>query len=492
MNNNSKTSMQLSTAARWFESQAKRGFRSAIPASENTQHSANQEHTHYVADVSSLLSATEASASSTLLTAFIAYLARLTLHSEQVLAVKAAPLSQQIALFNIDLTSDFSQAIRECETTLASAAPVSNEALSQLAQQHELESHAGCAAFTQLGFASCSQSAEVNLSQMAILLCLRHTESGYSCEMSFATALYSEAIAHSLFSGFLGFLEAATSTPQAPLNTLALVGEQAETLLALGQPSYQAKAEISDLVSVFRARVAAHPQQIAVREEALHLTYEQLNKRSEQLAHILQGLGVSSGDTVAVALPRSVALVETCLAIVKLGAAYVPIALNTPIERLTLLHEQCQFAALVCGESFTLRVPDVAVINLDKTALSEAAIEPVISELDPSTRACILYTSGSTGKPKGVILKHGGLNRIALNLDHVDTDQSSVVAFCNNTAFDACSFEMWLALLNGASLAVISQEQVQDPRRFGNALTQHGVTHSFLTVALVNLYVQVD
>ncbi|RXF01555.1 non-ribosomal peptide synthase/polyketide synthase [Pseudoalteromonas sp. PS5] len=492
MNNNSKTSMQLSTAARWFESQAKRGFRSAIPASENTQHSANHEHTHYVADVSSLLSATEASASSTLLTAFIAYLARLTLHSEQVLAVQAAPLSQQIALFNIDFTSDFSQAIRECETTLASAAPVSNEALSQMAQQHELESHAGCAAFTQLGFASCSQSAEVNLSQMAILLCLRHTESGYSCEMSFATALYSEAIAHSLFSGFLGFLEAATSTPQAPLNTLALVGEQAETLLELGQPSYQAKAEISDLVSVFRARVAAHPQQIAVREEALHLTYEQLDKRSEQLAHILQGLGVSSGDTVAVALPRSVALVETCLAIVKLGAAYVPIALNTPIERLTLLHEQCQFAALVCGESFTLRVPDVAVINLDKTALSEAAIEPVISELDPSTRACILYTSGSTGKPKGVILKHGGLNRIALNLEHVDTDQSSVVAFCNNTAFDACSFEMWLALLNGASLAVISQEQVQDPRRFGNALTQHGVTHSFLTVALVNLYVQVD
>jgi len=226
--------------------------------------------------------------------------------------------------------------------------------------------------------------------------------------------------------------------------------------------------------AVFERQVQNAPDALAVIDGGNSLTYSQLNARANQLAHYLIGKGVGRGDCVPVIMERSVRLLIAQLAILKCGAAYAPIDTRTPRDRRQFMLADSAAKCVLSDEP-----TDIGGYSTDNPGVSVAACDP----------AYLMYTSGSTGKPKGVVIAHRGINRLSINGGYGQIGPGDRVAHCSNPAFDAATFEIWAALLNGATVLIVPQATVLDAQRLADALTRHSVTVLFLTTALFNQHV---
>ena len=238
---------------------------------------------------------------------------------------------------------------------------------------------------------------------------------------------------------------------------------------------------------VFEAQAQARPDAVAVLHGEQRISYGELNRRANRLAHHLLGLGVCPGDNVAILLPRSVALLVSQLAILKCAAAYVPLDISAPAERQGFMLQDSGAAWLLTGsdcsvESAAQRL-DLDTLGLD----SHPDHNPGLLQSSQSV-AYIMYTSGSTGMPKGVLVPHRGITRLVLNNGYADFNPNDRVAFASNPAFDASTMDVWGPLLNGGQVQVIDHATLLDPLAFGAALK--GATVLFVTTALFNQYVQ--
>ncbi|HEK1766336.1 TPA: amino acid adenylation domain-containing protein [Pseudomonas putida] len=240
---------------------------------------------------------------------------------------------------------------------------------------------------------------------------------------------------------------------------------------------------------LFEQQVARHPLSIAARDGAHSLTYGELNEQANRLAHHLIEQGVAPGDHVAILLPRSLALLQAQLAVVKCGAAYVPLDIHAPAERQGFMVQDCQAVALICDSSATLSYR-ARRIDLDRLDLNrQPGHNPGLAQ-GGDTVAYVMYTSGSTGTPKGVRVPHRGIARLVLNDGYADFSAQDRIAFASNPAFDASTMDVWGALLNGGQVLVIDHDTLLDPLRLGVALREGGATVLFVTTALFNQYVQ--
>nr|AGS49329.1 long-chain-fatty-acid--CoA ligase [uncultured bacterium esnapd2] len=218
------------------------------------------------------------------------------------------------------------------------------------------------------------------------------------------------------------------------------------------------------------------PDAIAVTFGSEKLTYRELDRRANQMARSLVGRGVRRGDFVAIQLPRSIDLVVALLGVLKAGAAYVPLDLKNPAARTERVLADARPVVVLTEAG-------------DLAGYSDDALTDV--ELDPSDAAYMIYTSGSTGVPKGVLVEHRSIDRIATGIPGVSLTSSDVVAQLAPVAFDATTFELWGALLNGATLAIAppSALSVGELKTF---LTDAGVTALWLTAGLFHEVVEQD
>ncbi|HEY2495737.1 MAG TPA: amino acid adenylation domain-containing protein [Candidatus Angelobacter sp.] len=250
---------------------------------------------------------------------------------------------------------------------------------------------------------------------------------------------------------------------------------------------------------LFEEQVARTPQATAVVLEDTSFTYAELNQRANRLAHYLRTIGVQPGHRVALLLQRSIELVIAELAILKCGAAYVPIDPAFPAQRKTLLISDCQAQVLLTLQHTEMPdVPEVVRVNLDlpQSILATDQSQSPDWETDlginvsSQATAYIMFTSGSTGTPKGVMVPHRAIQRLVLNNGFARFDATDRVAMAANPAFDATTLEVWAPLLNGARIVVIAQDVLLDPARFSQALQQHQVSILWLTVGLFNQYAE--
>src|SRR6185312_6974499 len=169
---------------------------------------------------------------------------------------------------------------------------------------------------------------------------------------------------------------------------------------------------------LFEEQVARTPNAVAVVCEDKELNYGALNRRANQLAHYLRKKGVGTGDTVALLLERSIDLVVAEIAVLKCGAAYVPIDPFYSEERKAFLISDCQARAVLLLEEIALPEKLSAPrVNIDKLVLDEEPTTNIDLDtlLDGESLAYIMYTSGSTGQPKGVMVPHRGITRLIWN-----------------------------------------------------------------------------
>ncbi|NUS62643.1 MAG: amino acid adenylation domain-containing protein, partial [Saccharothrix sp.] len=212
---------------------------------------------------------------------------------------------------------------------------------------------------------------------------------------------------------------------------------------------------------LFAAQAARTPDAVAVTCEGEHLTYRELDERANRLAHHLIGLGAGPERIVALLLGRSLDQVVAVLAVLKSGAAYLPLDPAYPAERITATVEDARPVATLS------EIPDLT--GLPTTAPTTA--------VRPDNAAYVIYTSGSTGRPKGVVIPHGNVVRLFSATDHwFRLGPDDVVSMFHSYAFDVSVFELWAALLHGGRLVVVPHAVSRSPRDFARLLADEGVT----------------
>ncbi|MER7575809.1 amino acid adenylation domain-containing protein [Streptomyces sp. NPDC126514] len=250
------------------------------------------------------------------------------------------------------------------------------------------------------------------------------------------------------------------------------------------------------VVAAFTAQVRRAPDAVALRGDGTLLTYGELDRAANRLAHRLAGLGVGDRPETAVAvlMERSADLVVALLAVLKAGAAYVPLHPSYPAARMQAVIEQTGAPVLLTdrathpGDLFDGLVTTLTVD--DDTALAECPDTEPGTVIDPLGLAYVMFTSGSTGAPKGVAVTHRDI--LALAADHCwDGEAQHRVLVHSSHAFDAATYEVWVPLLAGHQ-AVLAPPGQLDPRTLRRLTEQHGVTSLFLTTALFNLVAEED
>jgi amino acid adenylation domain-containing protein len=315
---------------------------------------------------------------------------------------------------------------------------------------------------------------------------------GIGVTIEYATDLFDAATIERMAGHWRVLLEGIVADPERRVSHLPLLtaGER-ERLLVQWNATAVDYPHAQCLQELFEAQVQRTPQASALIFENERLSYAELNARANRLAHYLRGLGVGAEVPVALALERSVELVVGMLAILKAGGAYVPLDPSYPSERLGFMLEDTQAPVLLTQERLRGRLPAYA----GRTVYVDAERAHFAGEPEHNPGVCttaenlayIIYTSGSTGTPKGVLIPQRAVARLVCNTDYVQLGAGDVVAHLSNPAFDAATFEIWGALLNGASLVALPRETVLSLPELAAALNRHGVTTLFLTTALFNL-----
>jgi amino acid adenylation domain-containing protein len=241
---------------------------------------------------------------------------------------------------------------------------------------------------------------------------------------------------------------------------------------------------------LFEEQAARAPDAVAVISGEDSLSYGELNRRANRLAHHLRELGVGPDDRVAICLERGLEMVVALVAVLKAGGAYVPLDPEYPGERLRFMIEDSQPVALLTEDHLheilptlggKLSVLDMAEPNVWK---DQPETNPGCRDLTPHNLAYVIYTSGSTGIPKGSLVEHRGIVRLVRNTDYAQLSAHDAIAQASNASFDAATFEIWGALLAGARLVHISKDALLSPVLLARAIQLNRITTLFVTTAL--------
>ena len=255
---------------------------------------------------------------------------------------------------------------------------------------------------------------------------------------------------------------------------------------------YPRAQTISEL---FEAQAALTPDAVALRYPDAELSYAELNRRANRLAHYLRSVGVTAETCVGICLERSAELIVALLATLKAGGVYLPLDPEQPLERLAFMLDDAQAPVVITREAELERMPahwgQVICLDSDAAAIAqESAVNPV-SLVTAENLAYVNYTSGSTGQPKGIGIPHRAVVRLVRQTNYIQFASADVVAQVATPSFDAATFEIWGALLNGARLVGFPKDILLAPPVFAAQLREQGVSVLFLTTALFNQIAQV-
>ncbi|WP_261204544.1 non-ribosomal peptide synthetase [Laspinema sp. D2d] len=288
---------------------------------------------------------------------------------------------------------------------------------------------------------------------------------------------------------FKNLLKNIIKSPDKWIEQLELISDAERDRIVIEWNQTQADYPVETAIHVlFEAQVGANPQAVAVTIDGESLTYQELNQRSNQLAHYLQQLGVSSEELVGLCAAKSLDTIVGMLGILKAGGAYLPLDPTYPSDRLNWMMADAGVRLLLVPDHLRGQFHGFGGVivggDRDRQAVTREPVENLPHSPGGSRLAYVIYTSGSTGTPKGVAVPHKAVNRLVLNTNYINITPKDTLAQVSNLSFDAATFEIWGALLNGAHLKGISTEITLSPHDFARELRQQKIDILFLTTAL--------
>gem|GEM_PF-6822539 len=243
--------------------------------------------------------------------------------------------------------------------------------------------------------------------------------------------------------------------------------------------------------ALFEIQAQWRPNDTALIFRHQSVTYEALNAKANQLAHFLLGHGVKPDTLVGICMDRSPEMMIALLGILKAGGAYVPLDPAYPKDRLNFMVEDTQAPLILVQhhlkKHFPLSVNVIIYEEMIENLQNFPSDNPKVPA-NPDQLAYVIYTSGSTGKPKGVAIPHRGVTRLIFENDYAPFGSDQVYLQLAPITFDASTFEIWGALLHGAS-CVLYPDQIPEFGTLSSVINRHGITCLWLTAALFNLII---
>ncbi|HET9364398.1 MAG TPA: AMP-binding protein, partial [Candidatus Angelobacter sp.] len=247
---------------------------------------------------------------------------------------------------------------------------------------------------------------------------------------------------------------------------------------------------------LFTQKAFLTPEAEAVTFDDRSLTYAELDGYSNQIAHYLRSVVVGPEVIVALCIERSLEMIAGILGILKAGGAYLPLDKSYPAEHIGYLLKDASAPVVLTSDKTKdlFAAFDVQTVKIDFQApniAGQPSTAPV-NTAEAENLAYVMYTSGSSGTPKGVGVTHRNISRLVLNTNYVKISADDVFLQLAPVTFDAATFEIWGALLNGAKLALYPPEQTLDLLKLKSIIHKAGVTILWLTAGLFNSIVDAD
>nr|WP_318528447.1 non-ribosomal peptide synthetase/type I polyketide synthase [Plectonema radiosum] len=333
---------------------------------------------------------------------------------------------------------------------------------------------------------------ETTAAKFDLTLSMSNTSSGLIGSWEYNSDLFDNDTIARMAEHFQTLLSGIVANPEQRVSELPLLTQrERHQLLVEWNNTTKEYPKDKCIHNLFEEQVTLTPDAIAVVFEGEQLTYKELNQRANRIAHHLQRLGVGTEVLVGICVERSLEMVVGLLGILKAGGAYVPLDPTYPSERLVFMLEDASVPVLLTMAKLVESLPKhqarIVCLDTDWEVIAQQSQENLKTSVTPDKTIYVVYTSGSTGLPKGVPVPHLAVSRLVINTNYINIGSKDVIAQVSNSSFDAATFEIWGALLNGAKLVVIAKDVALSPLDFAAAIKEQGITVLFLTTALFNL-----
>ncbi|MFK4071671.1 non-ribosomal peptide synthase/polyketide synthase [Streptomyces sp. NPDC029674] len=311
--------------------------------------------------------------------------------------------------------------------------------------------------------------------------------------VEFSTDLFDQDTVERLMSRLLRLLTDAAAAPERRIGDFDLLTADEHALLADGEDATGTDLPARTVPELFEERAALAPDATAVVHEDTTLTYGELNERANLLARLLVRRGIGPEDTVALMLPRSAELPVAVLAVLKAGAAYLPVDPAYPADRIAYMLGDAAPALTLTTSDLAAALPaGTDHLTLDTADVTEFAAHDVTDAerrvpLHRSHPAYVIYTSGSTGRPKGVVVTHTGVAGLLETRKVWDLGPGDRVLQFASFSFDAAFWELSMALLSGATLVLAPADRLRPGAPLVELAAERRITHTLLPPSVLDV-----
>ncbi|HAC15568.1 MAG TPA: hypothetical protein DCE78_06440, partial [Bacteroidetes bacterium] len=317
-----------------------------------------------------------------------------------------------------------------------------------------------------------------------------------TCYAEYSTDIFAEWRIKQLGDHFVNTLNQITEDSSKPIHELQLLNERSVRQITKDWNSTQSDHDYeTSIVDLIRQQSEKFPTKTALRCGETSITYQELDHRSNQLAHYILSRGLKSGSFIAVALERSNEMVISLLAILKAGCTYIPLDPSYPANRIEMIFEDADVKGLITNSASSASIPncdteilidtllhaengflpDVTLSNQNSISIHDASITNHAPEIKmrPDDLAYVIFTSGSTGRPKGVMISHKSLLNFLFSMQKTPgiTEKDRILAV-TTIAFDIAVLEIWVPLISGATIHIATELEAKDGHALLNVINR--------------------
>lgn len=290
---------------------------------------------------------------------------------------------------------------------------------------------------------------------------------------------------------FLYIIEQVTNNKSVLVKNIEIIEEnEKNTLLQFFNNPLTLNKDAKSIISIFEYYAKTIPNSTAIVFGGKSMSYCELNNYANALARLLLQKNVLPGDCVGIYLDKSFEIIVSILAILKINAIYMPIDINFPRKRLDYILDNSKTNLILTSSKYRDNLDyDINYINVDLTDdYYNNSFDNLNFNISADSTAYVLYTSGSTGNPKGVMVTHRGVVRLVKDTNYIQFEVGDRVLQAGSFVFDASTFEIWAALLNGLELFILNKDDLLNPDFFEEYINKNNVNIMLLTSALFNKF----
>ncbi|WP_435113415.1 amino acid adenylation domain-containing protein, partial [Nocardiopsis synnemataformans] len=342
--------------------------------------------------------------------------------------------------------------------------------------------------------------AGIGVSKFDLGLSIQQRDGELQFNFEYSTGLFEQDTIARMGEHLHNLIEEALAAPQTPITRLGILSaeERAEIVQERNATYDEGALRPVCLHHLFEEQVRETPDRIALSFEDQHLSYAELDRRANRLAHTLRDYGVGPETHVGVCMHRSLDLEVSLLAVLKAGGAYVPLDPDHPSERLAFIAKDAHIVVALVGpgtvdHADVLRERGVRLIELGDrdTAWLDASPEPMDVTVGPDNLAYVIYTSGSTGKPKGAMLSHRGIcNRLLWMQDAYGLRDHDRVLQKTPYSFDVSVWEFFWPVITGARLHIARPEGHRDPAYLAELIEEQAISVLHFVPSMLQAFLQ--